>query len=472
MRGRLTMRCLLGMRERHLDHVDAEERRVRILLRVAPGAAGELFARADRARAGAVDVDVGLVVRIGDERVRVRPAARLHRRDLPRLLESVMSKMRTPRNRSALTGVATPCVPQSRRPRVCSTDMNSRLPCTDTSPWPPGHTIDAASFGFVGRSMSKVLKPWKLPMNRCVPLNARSEFANARKFAKRGIGRRVRVGRRQLGIALRRRRRAARMLRIEEACRIRQARELLEVLDRFAGVAKPRLQRRLAGRWSTAPRPLRRRTIAPTTPTTHDLFIRDLTCLLSVCLLSPRLSASLARALRSSSPAREAAPDRARWPHPASPRAAVRARRVARPPRRWPSGRRCARRRRARAPCEPRARDRRQSPSSASADRDTRSATAVLAGQVIFVCCCGLNSSERTRRRGVDLVLRQVLARLQLEDVEAARDLRSVDLAVVPVRRPVAADDQLRRASIGPRSKNAISTGCAASVKSNTETPP
>ena len=42
--------------------------------------------------------------------------------------KSVMSKMRTPRNRSTLTGVDTPCVPQSMRPRVCSTDMKSKLP--------------------------------------------------------------------------------------------------------------------------------------------------------------------------------------------------------------------------------------------------------------------------------------------------------------------------------------------------------
>ena len=41
---------------------------------------------------------------------------------------SLMSKMRTPRKRSLLTVSGTPCVPQSTRPRVCSTDMNSRLP--------------------------------------------------------------------------------------------------------------------------------------------------------------------------------------------------------------------------------------------------------------------------------------------------------------------------------------------------------
>ena len=61
------------------------------------------------------------------------------------LLMSVMSKMRTPRKRSALTVASTPLVPQSTRPRVCSTDMNSRLPWTDTSPWPPGQTTDASS---------------------------------------------------------------------------------------------------------------------------------------------------------------------------------------------------------------------------------------------------------------------------------------------------------------------------------------
>ena len=47
------------------------------------------------------------------------------------------------------------------------------------------------------------------------------------------------------------------------------------------------------------------------------------------------------------------------------------------------------------------------------------------------------------QHRGVDLALRQVLARLQPEDVEAARDLGSVDVPVEPVRRPVAARDEL-----------------------------
>ena len=48
-----------------------------------------------------------------------------------------MSKMRTPRKRSALTSPWAPPVPQSSRPRFSSTDMNSRFPRTETSPWPP-----------------------------------------------------------------------------------------------------------------------------------------------------------------------------------------------------------------------------------------------------------------------------------------------------------------------------------------------
>ncbi len=59
----------------------------------------------------------------------------------------VMSKMRTPRKRSVLTVSCTPCVPQSSRPRVSSTDMKSRFPCTETSPCPPGQAIVVRSFG-------------------------------------------------------------------------------------------------------------------------------------------------------------------------------------------------------------------------------------------------------------------------------------------------------------------------------------
>ena len=75
------------------------------------------------------------------------------------LLRSLMSKIRTPRKRSTFTSVGTPCVPQSMRPRVCSTDMKSRLPWIETSPCPPGQIAEPLSFGWFGRSTSYALNP-------------------------------------------------------------------------------------------------------------------------------------------------------------------------------------------------------------------------------------------------------------------------------------------------------------------------
>ena len=48
----------------------------------------------------------------------------------------------------------TPCVPQSTRPRPSSTDMKRRLRWMETSPCPPGQTIDASSRGLLALSMS------------------------------------------------------------------------------------------------------------------------------------------------------------------------------------------------------------------------------------------------------------------------------------------------------------------------------
>ena len=76
---------LLGRAERHFDHVDAEERGVGVLLRIAAGAVDQLFARAHAAGARAVDIQRLLVLR--HERVGVRAAAGLHRRDLLRIAD-------------------------------------------------------------------------------------------------------------------------------------------------------------------------------------------------------------------------------------------------------------------------------------------------------------------------------------------------------------------------------------------------
>ena len=54
-------------------------------------------------------------------------------------------------------------------------------------------------------------------------------------------------------------------------------------------------------------------------------------------------------------------------------------------------------------------------------------ATAGLAGQSMRRCCWALNPLAGDERRGVDLVLRQVLARQELQHVEAPGDLGSVD---------------------------------------------
>ncbi len=78
---------LLGGLQRHLDDVDAEERAVRVFLRIQARAAGEFLARADGAGARAVDVDVVRVVLRRHQRVRVGAAAGLHGGHLLGILE-------------------------------------------------------------------------------------------------------------------------------------------------------------------------------------------------------------------------------------------------------------------------------------------------------------------------------------------------------------------------------------------------
>ena len=73
--------------QRHLDHVDAVQRCVGVFLRILAGAARQLVARAHDAGARVVDVDVRGVLGVDDQRVRMRAAARLHRRNLPRLAD-------------------------------------------------------------------------------------------------------------------------------------------------------------------------------------------------------------------------------------------------------------------------------------------------------------------------------------------------------------------------------------------------
>ena len=120
---------LVGRGERHLDDVDAEERGVRILVgRIRPSSRP---ARRPSAPRSCPSRRRRCWPCPSDRRRACACASRgrsAPRRPACGLLMSLMSKMRTPRKRSALTVSVTPCVPQSTRPRVCSTDMKSRLP--------------------------------------------------------------------------------------------------------------------------------------------------------------------------------------------------------------------------------------------------------------------------------------------------------------------------------------------------------
>ncbi len=73
------------MRQRHLDNVDAKQRGVGILIGISPGTTRQFFFLTNAARARDIDVNVLLVFRIDHQRVRVRPAATLHRGHLLRI---------------------------------------------------------------------------------------------------------------------------------------------------------------------------------------------------------------------------------------------------------------------------------------------------------------------------------------------------------------------------------------------------
>ena len=75
---------LLGVRQRNLDDVDPEQRRVGVLRRRLVRAAFELVTRPHRGGARPVDVDVALAVGIAHQRVGVGSAAGLHCGHLPR----------------------------------------------------------------------------------------------------------------------------------------------------------------------------------------------------------------------------------------------------------------------------------------------------------------------------------------------------------------------------------------------------
>ena len=136
--------------------------------------------------------------------------------------------------------------------------MKSRLPCTDTSPWPPGHTTEASksrvasALDVVGVEAVIVAHEEMMAAEREIgvreaqPVRQRRIDGRRRRRRPRqepgrparcGIaGRRVRRG------LLGRSRIARRRLRIEEAFRLGQAGDAFHVPRRLAGVAEPGLE--------------------------------------------------------------------------------------------------------------------------------------------------------------------------------------------------------------------------------------
>src|SRR6266850_3810696 len=78
---------ILRRRQRHLNHINAKQRCIRILVWCFTRATRQLFGLTDERGSRYVDVDVVLIIRIDDQRMRVRPAASLHRGHLLRILD-------------------------------------------------------------------------------------------------------------------------------------------------------------------------------------------------------------------------------------------------------------------------------------------------------------------------------------------------------------------------------------------------
>src|SRR5438552_18191612 len=78
---------ILRRRERHFNHINTKQRRIRILVRSFTRAPSQLFVLTDEGSAGYIDVNVVLIIRIDDQRVRVRSATSLHCGDLLRTLD-------------------------------------------------------------------------------------------------------------------------------------------------------------------------------------------------------------------------------------------------------------------------------------------------------------------------------------------------------------------------------------------------
>ena len=140
--------------QRHFDHLDPEKGGIGILIRVQSRTSRHFSSRTYGAGTGVVDVDVGGVVGVRNQRMGVGPAAGLDRRDLPRIVQIAQIEdanpsktLRTHRVGHALEAAIEPAARLLGR-------HEDQVPYTETSPCPPGHTTESLNSGAVGSEMS------------------------------------------------------------------------------------------------------------------------------------------------------------------------------------------------------------------------------------------------------------------------------------------------------------------------------
>ena len=233
---------VLRRRERHLDHVDAEERRVRIFTGLESRTAGELFRRSDQAGPRAVHIEIARILRIGHERMRVRSAARLNRRDLARLAEIADVE-----NADAAEPFGADLVLNTLRAAV---DAAARL--LDRHEQQVAVHRHVALPAGTHRRREQLRLPGDLDVVGVEAVEVAHEEVRAAErevgvgesehIREPRVGRFVRIWRRQVGIAFGRRRRAAGRLRIEKSFGLGQRGDALHVLRGLAGIAQSGLE--------------------------------------------------------------------------------------------------------------------------------------------------------------------------------------------------------------------------------------
>ena len=134
------------MRQRHLDHDDRKQRRIRIFTRRAARAPSQFFLRTHARRTRNIDIHIVLILRVDNQRMRMRAAARLHIRHLLRIpqvtdvedphpLHPVRAREAAVEDGATQPAHPPPEQPTSPRPEA-SESLASRNPCAHWQPPP------------------------------------------------------------------------------------------------------------------------------------------------------------------------------------------------------------------------------------------------------------------------------------------------------------------------------------------------